>query len=151
MTHTLTLRLPEADAIAVRRIAEREKRSVNEVGARMIEEWLRQDNYPLIEFRSFSGERLPCLKNGIRLWKLIMTAQGYGMDVKKTAVHYNDIYSAAQIQAALDYYNAYPQEIDRPIQENQAVTFETLRRKLPHIEQFNVNANDLDAASGQAT
>ena len=106
---------------------------------RIVEEWLRQYRYPSIEFRTFNGERLACLKNGIRLWKLIHVAKDYGMDAIAVTAHFAGVYTLAQIQMALDYYAAYPHEIDPFLAENEAVTFETLHRQLPQIQRTEVS------------
>jgi uncharacterized protein (DUF433 family) len=148
MSQAMTFRLVDEDAAEVRRIAERERRSINEVGARIVGEWLRQVRHPMIEFRSFSGERLPCLKGGIRLWKLILTAQDFGMDVEKVAAHYENRYSLAQIQAVIDYYKEYAPEIDRDIDENRSAGFDALKRLLPQAERFPVSDQGLADAVG---
>jgi hypothetical protein len=49
-----------------------------------------------------------------------------------------------RIQAAFDYYQAYPEEIDRPIAENRAITFDEIKRMLPHAERFTVCLNPDD-------
>lgn len=38
-----------------------------------------------IEFRTYGGERMACLKGSIRIWKIIDVAGHYGMDPQKTA------------------------------------------------------------------
>ena len=106
-------------------------------GARSIEEWLRQQEFAEIEFRSFNGERLACLKGSIRLWKIIMVAEGYDFDVEKTAMHFQ--FPAYRIKAAFNYYRAYPEEIDRIIAENRAITFEDIKRLIPDANLITVD------------
>lgn len=85
MSIALTLRLPEEDAEEVRRIAQKERRSVSEVGARIVDEWLRQNRFPLIEFRSINGERVACLKSRLEIWQVIMIGRQYGADATGTS------------------------------------------------------------------
>jgi uncharacterized protein (DUF433 family) len=131
MSQVVTLRLPDSTAEAMRQIARREKRSLNEVGVRIVEEWLRQNRFAHIEFRTFQGERHACIKDRLQVWQVIMVARGYGMDVEKTAEHLS--LDAAQVQAAVNYYAAYPDEIDQALQENDA-GYERLKERLLSLQ-----------------
>src|SRR5437879_9365839 len=111
MSRVVTLRLPDEAVEAVRELARRERRSVNEIGTRIVEEWLRQQRFAHIEFRSFNGERHACVKDRLQVWQLVMVAKSYGMDVGQTAHHL--LLRPDQVQAALAYYEAYTDEIDR--------------------------------------
>ncbi len=142
VSKVVTLRLPEGTAARLQAVARRAGRSVSEIGARSIEEWLRQNEFADIEFRDFQGERLACVTGAIRVWKIIMTAQEYDLDPEKTAAHFQ--FSVHKIQAALSYYEAYPEEIDRIIAENRAITFDDIKRLLPHAEQFVVRLDPDD-------
>src|SRR5579884_2945404 len=145
MSTTLTLRIPDEDAAEVRRIAQKERRSVSEVGARIVDEWLRLNRFPYIEFRSINGERVACLKGRLEVWQVIMVAQGYENDVARTAGHLD--LQPEQVQAALDYAAAYPAEIEAALAENRE-GFERLKRLLPQIGRISLTDNDLDAAYG---
>ena len=81
MSQVVTLRLPDTAAEEVRRIARNERRSVSDVGARMVEEWLRQNQFAHIEFRAFNAERHACIKERLQVWQVILVAKGYGMDM----------------------------------------------------------------------
>ncbi len=87
MSQVITMRLPDATADEVRRIAQRERRSLSDVSAWMIEEWVRQNQFAHIEFRSFHGERQACIKGRLQVWQTIQVAKAYSMDVAKTAAH----------------------------------------------------------------
>jgi uncharacterized protein (DUF433 family) len=136
MSKVVTLRLPDDAAEAIRQIAQREKRSVNEVGVRIVEEWLRQDRFAHIEFRSFQGERHACIKGRLQVWQVIMVARGYEMDVEKTAEHLG--LNRDQVRAAFGYYEAYPEEIDQALRENE-VGYERLKEQLPSLQLFKVD------------
>jgi len=140
MSQALTLRLPDEDAEEVRRIARKERRSVSDVAARIVDEWLRLNRFPQIEFRSVNGERVACIKGRLEVWQVIMVAQGHGEDVAKTAEHLN--LRRDQVQAALNYHAAYPAEIDSALAENRQ-GFDRLKRLLPQIERTSVTEEDL--------
>ncbi|MFN8634076.1 MAG: ribbon-helix-helix protein, CopG family [Chloroflexota bacterium] len=142
MSKPVTLRLPEETARRLEAVARRAGRSVSETGARSIEEWLRQNEFPEIEFRDFQGQRLACLKGSIRIWKIIFTAQDYDFDVEKTAAHFQ--FPVHRIEAAFAYYRAYPEEADRIIADNRSWTYEKLKQVLPQLGRFTVHLDPND-------
>ncbi|HZT40865.1 MAG TPA: hypothetical protein VFA07_01685 [Chthonomonadaceae bacterium] len=89
-----------------------------------------------IEFREFNGERHACVKGRLQVWQVIEVAEGYGMDVARTAEHLG--LSLDQVQAAFHYYEANPEEIDPVIADNQSITFEQIKRLLPNARLFEV-------------
>ena len=136
MSQTITMRLPEETAEWLKAAARRAGRSVSEMSASLFEEQRRISEFAEIEFRTFGGERQACLTGGLRLWKLIFTAQDYEMDAEKTAAHFDiPVWKA---QAAFHYYEAFPEEIDAAIAEVRAQSFDTLKRKLPQLERHEV-------------
>ena len=86
MSKPVTVRLPESSWEELRHMARREHRSISEVGARFINEGLRQNRFPYIEFRSFNGERQACIRGALLVWQLIMVPKDYGMEVEKVAI-----------------------------------------------------------------
>ena len=143
MSQTVTMRLPEETAEWLKSSARRVGRSVSEVGAALFEEARRVSQFAEIEFRTFAGERHVCLAGGLRLWKVLLTAQNYAMDAEKTAAHFD--LPVWKIQAAFHYYDAFPQEIDAAIAEVRSQTFDTLKRRLPQLELQQVRvAPDVD-------
>lgn len=139
MSQTVTMRLPDETAEWLKASARRVGRSVSEVGAALFEEARRMSEFAEIEFRTFGGERQACLKGGLRLWKVILTAQSYAMDAEKTAAHFE--LPVWKVQAALHYYEAFPEEIDAAIADARTQTFDTLKRKLPQLERQEVTTD----------
>jgi uncharacterized protein (DUF433 family) len=82
------------------------------------------------------GRRAFIAGTGLAVWEVMMILRAYDGDIRKTAEHL-DI-PAALVQAALTYRNAYPDEIDAELAENDAMDFEALQRSLPNIEQISV-------------
>lgn len=145
MSQVVSLRLADATAERLKISARRTGRSVNEAAARSIEEWLRQEEFTDIEFRSFNGERHACLKGALPVWQLIMVAKDYGMEAEKTAVHFR--WPVHRIKAVLNYYEGYPEEIDQAIADNDAMTFDKLKRLLPQLEALSVPKTVQDGES----
>ena len=135
MAQALTLRVPDSDANEVRRIALRERRSVSEVGARILDEWLRMNRFPQIEFRSVQGERTACVKGRLEVWQVILVARHEEYDPARTAEHLR--LTIEQAEAAIRYYRTYPAEIDVALAENDEGS-ERLNRLLPNVETVDV-------------
>lgn len=146
MSKVVSLRLPDATAARLEKLARRAGRSVSETGARFIEESIRQSEFADIEFREFQGRRLACLKGSSRIWKLILVAHHYDFDPEQMAHHLE--FPVERMRTALNYYAAYPEEIDERIAANRAITFEDLQRALPNIERFSV-PREVDTVESQ--
>ncbi len=131
MSQTVSLRLPDVTAEWLRATARRTGHSVNELGVQLLEESRRVAEFAEIEFRSFNGERHACIKGHLQVWQLIEVARQYGMDVQKMAQHFG--WPVWKVQAGFHYYEAFPQEIDQAIAENESMGFEKLKRLFPQM------------------
>ncbi len=132
MPQVISLRVPDATAERLRTAARRAGRSLNEWGALSLEEWLRQNEFADVEFRSAGGEREACLKGALPVWQIVQVARSYGLDPERTARHFG--WPVRRIRAVLNYYEAFPAEIDRAIEDSHAMTETALKRLLPQTE-----------------
>lgn len=144
MSHVLSLRVPEELLERLDRFARRHGNGMTRTraGAMLLDEALREADFANIEFRTSAiGQRRACMKgSGLAVWEVIWIAQQYDMDVAETAAYFQR--PEEWVRAALHYYESFPDEIDVQIADNQSVTFEDLKRKLPHIERFLVPIGD---------
>src|SRR5262249_32313289 len=84
------------------RLADRLGRPPAEVGELLIEEGLRQAEFPYIDFRDSPGGRQAYVRgSGLAVWEVIMVAQAYGMNVARTADHFQ--WPDVRVQGAVDY------------------------------------------------
>ena len=141
MSQVLSVRLADAAAEEVRRIARRERRSASEVTGRAVEEWLRLERFPLVEFRALAGERQACLKGRLPIWQVLLVGKAHGMDVDKTAAHLQ--LKVEQVRSAFDYYAAFAEEIDGLLEDNRQGP-ERLKRFFPNLDVFTVTDEMLD-------
>ena len=146
MSQVVSVRLPEETAARLKSSARREGRTINETAGRSIEEWLRQEEFADIEFRNFNGERHACLKNALPVWQVILVAQDHKMDAGDTAMYFR--WPVTRIKAAFHYYEAYPAEIDSAIADNDAMTFDKLKRLLPQLETIEIPQAVLNGEGG---
>ncbi len=135
MSQTVTFRLPDETANWLKDSARRIGRSVNELGAALFEEARRTAEFAEIEFRTFNGERHACIKGQLQVWQLIMVAKDYGMDAEQTAAYFG--WPEWKVQAGFNYYEAFPEEIDRAIEENKMGP-EKLKRLFPQLKLIEV-------------
>jgi uncharacterized protein (DUF433 family) len=105
----------------------------------MVEEWLRQNRFPFLEFRAFGGERHACIQGRLQVWQVVEIARGYGMDVLQTAAHLE--LTPEQVQSALQYAQAYPAEIEQALTENR-VGGTRLQEMFPQMERITVPAGE---------
>jgi hypothetical protein len=136
VSKAVTLQLPDETAARLEALATKSEHSVDETIARIVQESLRLDEFPEIEFRTFNGERHACVKGAMQIWQLVMVARGWDLDAEKTAKYFP--IPAHRIQGAFDYYRAYPDEIDRALAENDAWTFERIKQVHPQINRISV-------------
>jgi len=147
MTQLVSARLPDQTAERVKQYARKKQRSVNETIALAIDEWLRQNEFAFIEFRETRDGRIAYMKNSrLAVYWVIKVAKGYDMDIGKVCAYWPDR-PRAWVQAAFNYYEAYPAEIDAQIADYDAISLETLRRQLPQMEVHTVPASVLSEAT----
>jgi single-stranded DNA-specific DHH superfamily exonuclease len=148
MSQLISARLPENTAERMRQYARRKQRSLNEMMATAVEEWLRQNEFAYIEFRDTPDGRIAYMK-GSRLtvaW-VIKIAKGLDNDIARIIGYFGEHRSADWVQAAFNYYAAFREEIDAQIADIESQTFETLKRRLPQLELISVGPSKAQDAA----
>jgi hypothetical protein len=79
MTQSISTRLPDPTADRMKQYARRKQRSINETIVIALEEWLRQNEFALIEFRDTPDGRMAYMKNSrLTVYWVIKMARDYG-------------------------------------------------------------------------
>lgn len=92
--------------------ARRRGESANALAERLIDEGLRREDHPLIVFRDgAAGRRASILGTRLDIWQVIDTLRASVNSVAETAAYFE--IPEAWVQAAVRYYAAYPDEVDR--------------------------------------
>jgi uncharacterized protein (DUF433 family) len=131
----ISMRLAPTDVQSLKRVARRWGKTPSETSARLVQEALRMEEFAHIEFRDAAAGRQAFIKGTrVSVWMLIAIANEYELDVSKSAEHLR--WAPERVQAGLNYYAAFRDEIDPVLQENEAYTFEQIGRRLPGVEQF---------------
>ena len=131
----VSLRVSEEQAKRLLRKARQLGRSTSETGALLLDEALRRDEFAFIEFRDSPVGRQAYIQGSrLAVWQVISILRSYKGQVAKTAAHLD--WPVAKVQAALNYFKAFPDEIDAALQDSAASDFESLTRLLPEAETF---------------
>jgi uncharacterized protein (DUF433 family) len=92
---------------------------------------LRTEEIAGIEFRNTVVGRQPFVKGtGMTVWEFIMVAKDFDLDPVRTGEHLE--YPSSFVSAALNYYKAYPAEIERALEDND-IGEERLRQLIPNL------------------
>jgi hypothetical protein len=131
----VSMRLPVASGERLKRMANRYGWTPSDASARLVEEGLRRSEFAFIDFRDSAAGRQACIQgSSLAVWEILLLVQGYRDDVTATAGHLR--WPEAKVRAAVYYAEAFPEEIDRALAENQAVDFIALKRMLPQALEF---------------
>jgi uncharacterized protein (DUF433 family) len=104
----------------------RKNKAANALANELLEEALKMRRCPGIIFsQGITGRRARVAGTGVEVWEVVYEYQIVGKDVealKKALPHLTE----RQLIAALNYYRAYPEEINELIQSNEAITSKTV-------------------------
>jgi len=111
--------------------------TASDTSAKLVEEGLRRADFALIDFRDSPAGRQACLQgSSLAVWEVMLVAREYQNDAAKVARHLG--WPEAKVRAAMNYAQAFPDEIDEALAENDAMNIETLSRMLPQAREFRV-------------
>jgi hypothetical protein len=136
----ISMRLPAASGARLKRMASRHGWTPSDASARLVEEGLRRSEFAFIDFRDSSAGRQSYIQgSGLAVWEVALLLRSYKGDLKSVAKHLR--WSLAKVRAACNYTEAFPQEIDQALAENDAVDGTSLKRMLPQTDEFSVGAS----------
>ena len=131
----LSMRLPLASGKRLRGMAKRHGWTPSDASARLVEEGLRRSEFAFIDFRdSAAGRQAYVQGSSLAVWEVMLLVRDYKADVSRTARHLR--WPEHKVQAALNYAEAYPEEINEALSEHDSVDFETLKRMSPQAAVF---------------
>jgi uncharacterized protein (DUF433 family) len=130
----VSLRLREAEAAYLVRQARRMQRTRSETAALLLAEKLREEEFPLIEFRpTLAGREAFVRGTRIKVWQVALHARGSERASSAERIARALTVPLEQVRAALDYYAAYREEIDAILEEVDGTTEKDVRRILPNV------------------
>ncbi len=114
----VSLRLPEATAAKVRRLAAVERRSFAEMVKVLTEEAVTMREFPGVLFVQGPTGRRARLRDGPDVWEVLEPYVLAGEDWEVLRASYPDL-DEAVLRTALRYYESYPAEIEARVALNQ--------------------------------
>jgi hypothetical protein len=129
------MRLPVESGKRLKRMASRHGWTPSDASARLVEEGLRRSEFAFIDFRDSPAGRQAYIQGStLAVWELMWLIRSYKEDVAAVARHLG--WPETKVQAAVNYAQAFPREIDDAISENDATDFEQLKRMLPQAVEL---------------
>ena len=135
----ISMRLAAESGARLKRLADRHGWTASDASARLVEEGLRRSEFAFIDFRDSAAGRQACIQaSSLTVWEVMLLVQSYKGKVTAVARHLD--WPKAKVQAAINYAEAFPEEIGRALSENAAVDFDALRRMLPGAAEFGASS-----------
>jgi hypothetical protein len=104
-------RIPQGTRLELKKYAMTRRLSESAAAAQLLEEGLRMERFPGIDFRwTPSGRKAHVTGTGLAAWEMHLIWTSHGRDVGKVRRHYPHL-TAAQLQAGARYIEAHPDEI----------------------------------------
>ena len=105
------------------------------VGTHLAGEGLRRSEFAFIDFRDTAAGRQACIRaSSLAVWELMLLLRAYKGDAAAVAKYL--CWPQTKVQAAVHYAEAFPEEINEAIAENDAMDFDALKRMLPYAAEF---------------
>ena len=131
----LSMRLPVESGKRLKRIAKRHGWTASDASARLVEEGLRRSEFAFLDFRdSPAGRQAYVQGSTLAIWEVILLLRSYKGNVEAAARHLQ--WPDAKVRAALNYSQAFPEEVNEAMAENDATDFDSLKRMLPQTVDF---------------
>jgi hypothetical protein len=131
----ISMRLSATSGKRLKRMANRHGWTASDASARLVEEGLRRTEFAFLDFRdSPAGRQAYIQGSSLAIWEVMLLLRSYKGAVLAVAKHLH--WPQAKVQAAVNYAEAFPQEIAEALAENDATDFTALNRMLPQATEF---------------
>ncbi len=128
-----SLRIPEEIAETIQEVADASGRDFSALANELLSEAVKIRRCPGLLFADGpSGRRARIAGTGLDVWEVIATYKSLNHDFTRLRHAYHWL-TDPQLRAALGYYAAYPDEIERQISRNEAWTKERLAQQHPSL------------------
>src|SRR6202163_880123 len=118
----ISMRLPLESGKRLKRMANRHGWTPSDASARLVEEGLRRAEFAFIDFRDSPVGRQAYIQGStLAIWEVMLLLRSYKANIKDVAKHLN--WPEAKVRAALNYSEAFPEEVNELIAENDSSDF----------------------------
>lgn len=133
----ISLRLKKGEAERLSRLARLFRRSVSSTASLLLEEKLREDQFPHIQFRDSSLGRQAFVRGRrLSVWEVSWLSRRIQKDPPALAKHLG--WPDELVESALAYAETFPEEIEPLVAEAESVSPEELKRKIPGLQTIKV-------------
>ena len=131
----ISMRLPTESGKRLKRMANRHGWTPSDASAKLVEEGLRRSEFAFIDFRDSPAGRQACIQGStLAVWEIMLLTRSYKADVAAVAKHLG--WPLGKVQAAVHYAEAFPEEVDEALSDNESTDFDSLKRMLPQAVEF---------------
>lgn len=131
----ISMRLAAESGKRLKRLASRHGWTTSDLSARLVEEGLRRAEFAFIDFRdSAAGRQAYIQGSSLAVWEVLALVKSYGGDSEAVARHLR--WPTVKVAAAVQYAEAYPDEISEALGENESLGLAALKRMLPQTTAF---------------
>ena len=131
----ISMRLPAESGKRLKRMANRHGWTPSDASARLVEEGLRRSEFGFNRPLHSPAGRQACIQGStLAVWEVMLLVHSYKKSVSAVAAHLK--WPEVKVRAAVNYAEAFPEEINEAIVENEAMDFEALKRMLPQAAEF---------------
>lgn len=135
----ISMRLPLQSGKRLKRMAASHGWTPSDASARLVEEGLRRVDFAFIDFRDSKAGRQACVQgSSLAVWEIMLLARSYRGSASAVAKHLR--WPEAKVQAAFNYSQAFPEEIEAALADHDLTDFAALSRQLPQAKDFAVRA-----------
>ena len=133
----LSMRLSVESGRRLKRIANRHGWTPSDASARLVEEGLRRSEFAFLDFRDSPAGRQAYIQGStLAVWEVFLLLRSYNGNVAAVAKHLR--WPEAKVRAAVNYAEAFPDEIAEATAENDSADFQTLKRMLPQAVEYSL-------------
>ena len=126
----ISMRLPAESGARLKRMATRHGWTPSDASARLVEEGLRRSEFAFVDFRDSAAGRQAYIQGStLAIWEVVQLVRAYKGEIAAVATHLQ--WPEAKVQAAVNYAEAFREEIEQALSENVAADFDVLKRMLP--------------------
>jgi len=131
-----SVRLPEETMREIEQMVKETGRDFSTVTKDLLIEAIKMRRCPGILFtEGTTGRRARVAGTGIEVWEIIATYKSVKQDLKRLKKSYHWL-TQEQLKAALGYYRAYPEEIDRQLERNEPWNEERIKERHPFMSSI---------------
>src|SRR5437660_898797 len=122
----ISMRLPADSSNRLKRMANRHGWTPSDTSARLVEEGLRRSEFAFLDFRDSPVGRQAYMQGStLAVWEIVFLVRSYKGNAAAVGKHLR--WPEAKVRAAVNYAEAFPEEIEEATAENDSADFETLK------------------------